>query len=85
MKPDDIPQDVWDAAAFAVCSFRVVSEEKAVIVERCARAILAEREANAKKVESWRPFPKPASRAAMYWLIHCAVPNLAAAIRKGRE
>lgn len=51
-RPEDIPQDVWDRAAFAVCGFLAVNRVSFAPVERTARAILAERERCAKVAES---------------------------------
>lgn len=48
--PPDIPQDVWDAARYALfgaipaSAFAVLPYKDVVHMGRCARAILAERE-----------------------------------------
>lgn len=56
-KPDDIPQDIWDAA---IKSVRSAWRRKSNAAEGCARAIMAEREACALVAENYfsgNPFP----------------------------
>lgn len=53
-KPDDVPQDVWAAAERAICTEGVYVRgnlSHMLVVERCARAIMAEREACAVIVD----------------------------------
>ena len=53
MKPDDIPQGVWDAASAAHRS--TVMDPRKSAAEPIARAILAEREACASIIEKSPP------------------------------
>lgn len=84
-KPDDIPQDVWDATdkpAFRV-ALDVVAGQKWDIRPTIARAILAERERCAKVAEATRADETDDDPWSSGWRVACN--NIAAAIRKGSD
>lgn len=86
-KPDDIPQDVWDAAT---TTYHAVLDAEPVTghsLEIVARAILAEREANAQKADHFTT-AKHVRRAReltseQVYEIKIFARLIAAAIRKG--
>lgn len=80
-KPDDIPQDVWDAASAVYAQLTVDVGEWHDKVH-IARAILAERERCAKLAEREGVYPElNVAGGGPEWYRHAQ--RIAAAIRKG--
>jgi hypothetical protein len=87
-KPDDIPQDVWDAA------LQVMREHHRGTTARSqaewdryaiigARGIMAERDRCARIAESWTEAQQPIVERSKTYSLHDVADEIAASIRKG--
>lgn len=82
-KPDDIPQDVWDAAVA-----EVTGDDTRLSLVVISRAILAERErcakvADAERDRHWLNYQNGGHNLDLFYTT--AAENVGAAIRKGAQ
>lgn len=81
LKPDDIPQDIWNAAVEAVAT--AYDEGEATIT--VARALLARQEHCALIAQNWQPKPMPPTEIRGPWRTWEVSDAIAASIRKDAE